>query len=170
MSPFDDGPAMGFDQEPLPPFIGSIALARRFVDEVEEWLAIWNEERRVFEFPQSSWGEDETFRSCLDEELEATLDLNRKSDYLISGLPRDHYQAPIEWPGHSQPQWVIVEFFAVDLYGKKAAGVIDGMSHVRWLTASELQEGCTSDGDPIRERQHHIMKAAHVLPFTRLES
>ncbi|MCA9027754.1 MAG: hypothetical protein KDA86_21270 [Planctomycetaceae bacterium] len=152
-------------QQPTPPFIGSIALVRRFVNDAEQWLGVENTDGGVFELPQAARGKAETFRSCLDEALETTLGLRRQADYLISGLARAHYQAPVEWPGEIHPQWVIVEFFAVDLYGKKAAGIIDALSKVRWLSALELEKGSTTDRVPICTRQLQLMNAAHVLPI-----
>lgn len=152
-------------QQPLPPWIGSIALVRRFVDEAEQWLSVKHVQRRVFELPQAARGTADTFRSCLDEALETTLGLTRQSDYLISGVARAHYQAPIDWPDQSLPQWVIVEFFAVDLYGKRAERIIDDLSDARWLSVSELQNGMTTDRVAICSRQVHLLKAAHVLPL-----
>lgn len=154
------------DPEPqsTSPFVGSIALVRRIVDETEEWLALWNEEAEVYRLPQAPRTEGETFRTCLIEALETCLQLDRKSDFLIAGLSRAHFQAPIEWPDEEYPQWVIVEFFAVDLYGKQSWRRVEQLPGGRWLSLREISRGVTCDADPICPRQRTLIERADILP------
>ncbi len=145
-------------------FVGSIALVRRLVGESEEWLGIWDETSGTFRLPHANRGEHETFRSCLHAVIEEELELNRKNDYIISGLSRKHFQAPIEWPGETVPQWVIVEFFTVDLYGRTSRAAVDRLPNVRWISLREMARGWTSDGYRICDHHQTLIRRADLLP------
>lgn len=146
------------------PFVGSMALVRRNVAGDERWLAVWDQQAGVLRLPLARRGESDTYRTCLHQVLEDLLGLDRSRDYLISGLSRGHFQAPIEWPGELQPQWVIVEFFAVDLYGSQSRDRLERLPHTCWLTMSEIARGATDAGDPICERQRTLIERADLLP------
>lgn len=146
------------------PFVGSIALVRRIVAGDEQWLAVWDEQAGAFRLPMARRDEEKSYRTCLHTALEALLRLDRRRDYVIAGLSRAHFQAPIEWPGERQPQWVIVEFFAVDLYGGRSQERIERLPAACWLTMSELSRGVTGSGDPICERQRTLIDRADLLP------
>lgn len=146
------------------PFVGSIALVRRFVADDEQWLMVWDERAGAFRLPIARRGEGESYRECLHAALEETLGLDRTRDYVISGLSRAHFQAPIEWPDEPQPHWVIVQFFAVDLYGRESEAIIEQLPGARWLTMSEIARGVTSTADPICQRQRILIERTDLLP------
>lgn len=145
-------------------FVGSLAMVRRYEDDEQRWLTVWDEDRTAFRLIEARRVKPESFRSCLDDELEDCLELSRKTDYLISGFSHAHHQAPIEWPGCRQPQWVVVEFFPVDLYGKRAASIIESISDARWLTLREISLGVCSDGETFCEWQRTLIHRAEILP------
>jgi hypothetical protein len=145
-------------------FVGSIAMIRRYVEEQEQWLCIWDPSRTAFRLIEARRGENENFRSCLDDAIETDTPLSRKSDYLISGLSRAHHQAPIEWSGNDVPHWVVVQFFIVDLYGKKSEGRIQSAQNTRWWTHAEIARGFSSDGNRFCERQKVLIARADILP------
>jgi len=154
----------GSEPQPAKPFVGSIALVRRLAGDAEEWLALWDEEADQYRLPQAQRSEGESFRTCLIETLETCLQLDRKSDFIIAGLSRAHFQAPIEWPDEEYPQWVIVEFFAVDLYGKQSRQQVEQLPGVRWLSLREVARGVTCDADLICPRQRTLIERADILP------
>jgi hypothetical protein len=155
-------------QDPLQqvdrPFVGSIALVRRFVADDEQWLAVWDERAGAFRLPIARRGDVESYRECLHATLEEALNLNRSRDYVISGLSRAHFQAPIEWPDEPLPQWVIVQFFAIDLYGRESEAIVEQLPGARWLTMSEVARGVTSTGHPICPRQRILIDRTDLLP------
>jgi hypothetical protein len=145
------------------PFVGSIALVRCIVGDDEQWLAVWDDEAGAFRLPMAR-RDQETYRTCLHAPLEGLLGLNHTRDYLIAGLSRSHFQAPVEWSPDTPPQWVIVEFFAVDLYGPDSQSIIDRLPGARWLTMSEIARGVTGTGDPICDRQRTLIERTDLLP------
>lgn len=146
------------------PFVGSIALVRRLVADEEEWLAVWDDQAGAFRLPMARRHEGESYRECLHPALQEILGLDRTRDYVISGLSRAHFQSPIEWSGEPQPQWVIVQFFAVDLYGGQSEALIEQLPGARWLTMSEIARGVTSTADPICQRQRILIERTDLLP------
>jgi hypothetical protein len=152
------------EQEAGEPFVGSLAFFRRVVDDVEEWLTFWDDDRQHYRLIQSARGEGETYRSCLHNEIESVTGLSRDRDFIISGLSVAHHQSPIAWPDGSEPQWVIVQFFPVQLYGENARRTVDRLGSARWMTLSEIFAGRTTDGEPFDPRQHHLIERADIIP------
>lgn len=147
-----------------PAFIGSLGIVRRFVDETEQWLMIRDEVEPFYRLIQSHRGEEETFRDCLHKDLAAELGLNPKKDYIISGLSVAHHQAPIEWPGEETPQWVIVQFFPVHLYGQTARDTISQLSHAQWFTLKEIAKGISNEGHRFDPKQLELINRADLIP------
>lgn len=144
------------------PFVGSFAMLRRQTGDVEQWLTIWDPVRNVFRLIEATRGSD-SFRTCLHEAIEDELELDR-NDYLISGYSAAHHQAPIEWPDAAVPQWVVVEFFPVDLYGSQSAAKVERMEHTRWFSLSEIARGRTAEGDVFCQLQRQLIHRAQILP------
>ncbi|MBD3673858.1 MAG: hypothetical protein HUJ26_10070 [Planctomycetaceae bacterium] len=145
-------------------FVGSIGIVRRFINEVEQWLMIRDDELQVYRMIQSQREEGETYRECLHKNLIAELGLNPKKDYIISGLSMAHHQAPIEWPGEETPQWVIVQFFPVHLYGQKARDLIDQHPRIRWFTLTEIAQASPQEGYQFDSRQLELIERADIIP------
>jgi hypothetical protein len=148
---------------PPPPFIGSIALVRRMAGDEEEWLALWDDVVAAYRLVQAERGEGESYRDCLAAAIEAELGLEHR-DYIISGLSRAHYQAPVEWPGAQFPQWVLVQFFMVELYGARSREKLAAAPGLRWLSMREVAQGRTSEGDPVWDRQRILFERAGIIP------
>ena len=145
------------------PFVGSIALLRRIVDKAEEWLAAWDDESQRYVFPQAERGPGQTYRSCLEAAVATTFGLDQCRDFIISGLSRAHYQAPVDWGDDLPPQWVIVQFFPVELYGRRSAELVAGNDSVRWLALEEVFRGQTRDGARIAFQQCELIRRADLI-------
>ena len=150
--------------ESAAPFVGSIAFFRRYTDDVEEWLTFWDEERQHYRLIQAVRSEGESFRTCLHAEIESITGLSRERDYIISGMSAAHHQAPIVWPETLESQWVIVQFFPVQVYGENAWSIVGRLAGARWMTLSEIHAGQTADGKPFDPRQHHLIERADIIP------
>lgn len=151
-------------REVAEPFVGSLAFFRRYTDDVEEWLTFWDDDRQHYRLIQSNRGEGESYRSCLHDEIESVTGLSRQRDYIISGLSVAHHQTPIVWPDTLESQWVIVQFFPVQLYGENARRAVDRLAGARWMTLREIFAGRTSDGEPFDPHQHHLIERADIIP------
>lgn len=154
---------------PPPPFIGSIALVRRLAGDQEEWLALWDAKRAAYRLAQAERAAGETYRSCLDAAIEDAFGLQNR-DYIVSGLSRAHYQAPVEWPGEASPQWVLVQFFMVELYGASGREQIARAPGLRWLSMQEIARGRTAEGDPVDERQRLLFERAGIIPASATQA
>lgn len=146
------------------PFIGSIGYFRRFVDETEHWLCFWDDGLQEYHLLQARRLEGESFLTCLHQEIEGKTGLDRINDYIISGLSVAHHQAPIEWSDGEPPQWVIVQFFPIQLYGSRARYRVDSLVNARWFTLAEIAQGQSIDGKPLHRYQRALIERADLLP------
>ncbi len=145
------------------PFVGSIAIVIQGHERDTQWLAVWDDVRAAYRFIEARREVPESYRTCLIEPIEDELDLSSR-DYLLSNYSLAHHQSPIEWPGESEPAWVVVEFFPVYLYGTAAEAQVDALDHVRWWSLDEIAKKESIDGKPFCERQHLLLKRANILP------
>ena len=145
-------------------FIGSIGIIRRFVDENEQWLMIRDDFENTYRLIQADREENETFRDCLHKNLETELGLNPKKDYIISGLSMAHHQAPIEWPGEERPQWVIVQFFPIQLYGQSARDKITQHSTAEWISLADIAIDKSPNGYQFDLKQRELINRADLIP------
>ncbi|MEZ6065670.1 MAG: hypothetical protein R3B90_08165 [Planctomycetaceae bacterium] len=154
----------------LPAFVGSIGLLRRMVDEEEEWLAEWDEFTSVYRFPLARRIEGTSYRSCLEPAVAESFGLDSRRDFIVSGLPKAHYQAPVEWAVDAPPQWVLVEFFPVELYGRSAVDKLARARTLRWLSGAELVAGSTADGAALDPYQCELIRRADVVAARHREA
>ena len=83
--------------------------------------------------------EDDTgFRDALEEILVEELSFTRNRDYIISSVPRLHFQSPLEFPDRCEPVWVVVQFFLVELFGNRARQRIEDEGSCRWVSEAEI--------------------------------
>ena len=147
------------------PFIGSIALLRQTADDAtEQWLASWDDVDDCFSFPFAERGDQPSYRTPLLSAVGERFALDPSRDFLISGLSRAHFQAPIDWRGWQSPQWVVVQFFSVDLYGRDALPKIERQSQLRWVTPREVATQRTQDGSPLSQIQCELIQRDHLIP------
>jgi hypothetical protein len=146
------------------PFIGSIGFFRTFVDGTEHWLCFSDDDRQQYHLLQARRQEGESFMSCLHQEIERMTGLDRSNDYIISGLSVAHHQAPIEWSDGEPPQWVIVQFFPIQLYGSRARSRVEHLENTRWFTLTEIAQGQTTDRKPFNRYQRALIERADLLP------
>ena len=141
--------------ETVQKFVGSIALIRHPESPESSWLAYHSQQRDVLlRLVTSERLEGESYRECIEREIAWELRLRRGKDYIVSRVPRLHFEQPVQIPGEPEPVYFIVEFFVVDLYGsaarvtveKRRQGTLAELSGVtrrhdtRWL--SHRRAGC----------------------------
>lgn len=145
-------------------FIGAIALIRR--DRMagrDEWLALWNAGRGCYQFVEAHKLDDETFRQSLLREIAWTTGLRIGKDFLVAGGPRAHLQFGEVEQCDAEPIWFVVEFYLVELMGKRHCDILDDHDEIRWVTAENVQAGIASDGRPICPRLLALLKQADIL-------
>lgn len=144
-------------------FVGAIALIRRFVDEQCFWLVRRESlpgEHGKLGLLQSERLEKESYRELIDREVGWILKLDRGRDYIVSSVPRAHFQGLVETIAGGT--LFVMEFYVVDLFGGRAATRLDRDSANEWLSTAELfaEINTGSDLDPVQKR---LLQLAEVI-------
>ncbi len=167
-------------------FVGSMALLRRSVAssdpgdpsaETSEWLLRRHGCSDTFRFLLAERLEQESFRDCLERELVWQLGLTRGKGYLISSVPRLHYEARLTAPraaaATEEPSdpatesppgsrlWVI-QFFLVELVGRSAVQVIDQDPENAWFSSPAVLAGGAS-GRQIDRLHRQLIEVSGVV-------
>lgn len=139
-------------------FIGSIALVRRFVDGGCSWL--FRQEEHILHLIQAQRLEGESYREVIEREVGWRLQIARGKDYIVSSVPRAHFQGAITHG--DQSIFYVIEFFVVDLFGRKAQPVLDHDPNNLWLTNEDLLSSGPSTL-PIDAWQRQLLHLTEVL-------
>jgi hypothetical protein len=138
----------------------SVALFQKAEGEQSKFLVRW---KRTENKPASSDGNDywkfivadrlnkESFRESVTREVAWELNLNRKSDFLVSNMA----QLSMEYVDTDQDgleQHVAVAFYNVHTYGRAIREQLTNDPVNRWVSAAEVCAGATSDGQMIHPR------------------
>ena len=73
-------------------FSKSIAMIRHMQGEEVSWLLRWSEQQSQSRFIEAPRLEGESYRDALFREIDWQLSLDRKRDYLLSSVPRIHFE------------------------------------------------------------------------------
>lgn len=141
-------------------FVGSIAMIRRFEGEEILWLARWSSACQRLRLVRAPRLEQESWRECLDREISWTLQLRRGRDYIISRVPRLHFDTLLEDPYNCR---YIAEFYVVDLYGKRGRERACQDEVNCWLTADQLLAGEAPDGRLVDEVDVELLNRSGIL-------
>jgi len=145
-------------------FIGAIGLIRRDrEDGRDEWLALWNAGRRCYQFVEAHPLEEESYRQSLLREIAWTTGLRTGKDFLVSGAPRAHLQFAEAENCAENPTWFIVEFYLVELMGKRHRELLGENRELAWVTTADIRAGRASDGRPLCARLLSLLKQADIL-------
>ena len=120
------------------PYVRSLGLLRRWVDDEPRWLVRWDDRLQSGRLVEAEPLEQESFRESLDRELGWTLRLGRRQDYIVSNVPRLHFRRDYEQCGGENALQVVVEFYVVELYGEAAIRQLskDGLN--QWWSGGEI--------------------------------
>lgn len=139
-------------------YVGAIALIRQFVDEQCLWL-FRREPNAPLRMIQAARLEKESYREVIEREVAWVLQLERGKDYIVSRVPRAHYQGVIEEGDHAA--YYVIELYIVDLFGKRARAHLNQDPDNQWLSTAELltADAETISIDPIQRRLLHLTEA-----------
>lgn len=139
-------------------FVGAMALIRQFVEEQCLWL-LRRENNAPLRMIQAQRLEKESYREIIEREVAWVLNLERGKDYIVSSVPRAHYQGVIESGDHAA--FYVIELFVVDLFGKRARTLLDRDPDNQWVSTEDLLIGHeeTISIDPIQRRLLHLTEA-----------
>lgn len=129
----------------------SVALVQHCEGEQNRLLLRWQVDSNRLEFIVADRLNKESFRESVSREVAWQLDLDRKSDFVVSNMAQLSMEYVESLPDDSR-QHVAVAFYNVHLFRRSALGSINVDPKNRWLSASEICEGKSNEGQTIDPR------------------
>lgn len=129
----------------------SIALVQKFECNRTKMLLRWQAKLNCWEFIVADRLDRESFRESVTREVAWQLNLNRKTDFLVSNMAQLSMEYVETFTDDSQ-RHVSVAFYNVHLFRKSARDSISGDASNHWISASEVCQGVTNEGQTIDPR------------------
>lgn len=126
----------------------SIALVRKSAEEKSQLLLRWEESKKYWTFIVADRLNKESFRESARREVAWQLNLDKKSDFLISNMAQLSMEF-VETLSDESERHTAVAFYQVHVYRKKILQLIDADPCNRWSSAAEVCQGETADGELI---------------------
>jgi len=104
----------------------------------------------------------ESFRESVTREVAWQLNLNRKSDFLVSNMAQlsmEYYETNQD----GSQQHIAVAFYNVHVYRRKLLETLSEDDSNRWVSAAEVCEGQTVDGQLIDPRVVNLINKWNVV-------
>jgi len=146
-------------------FVGAIALVRR--DRAtggDEWLVVWNAGRLCHQFIEAHKLDGETCRQSLIREVAWTTGLDIGRDFLVAGGPRAHLLWTDVTTGDGEPAAFAVEFYLVELMGRRHREVLNRNVAAYWISSRNLTSGIADDDRPICPQLIRLLRQADLFP------
>ncbi len=129
----------------------SVALVQHSESTQIQMLLRWQANRNRWEFIVGDRLNKESFRESVTREVAWQLNLNRKSDFLVSSMAQLSIEYVETRPDESQ-QHIAVSFYNVHIYRRVVLDLLAQDPSNRWLSTAEICEGKTTDGQTIHPR------------------
>lgn len=129
----------------------SVALVLRTIDNKNQMLLRRQPGLHQWNFVAGERLNRESFRESITREVAWQLNLNRKSDFLVSSMAQLSMEFWDTQPDGSQ-QHIAVAFYNVHIYRSIILKALSKDESNRWVTAAEVCQGETLDGQIIDPR------------------
>lgn len=116
------------------------------------WLLRWQPSQNQWQFIIGERLNKESFRETIQREVGWQLNLDPKSDYLVSNMAQLSMEYVDENPNAELHRHVAVSFYQVHIYRRQVLAQIDADQANRWVSAAEICEGKTLDDQAIHPR------------------
>ncbi|HRF01744.1 MAG TPA: hypothetical protein PLI18_14570 [Pirellulaceae bacterium] len=147
-----------------------VALIRRMTDQGPEWLLRWNPTRECSELIEADRLSGETYREALYREIDWQLGLDRKKDYLMSSVPRLHFELtpcgrvhPAKTFEPETANYGRLELYAVEVYRAPTLERLAADEKNCWTRPIELLEGVDGQGRALREDQFRWLERTEAI-------
>ena len=151
-------------------FSKSIAMIRHMEGEEVSWLLRWNEQQSQSRFIEAPRLEGESYRDALFREIDWQLSLDRKRDYLLSSVPRIHFEVspcgnvhPAKTFDYEQSDFGIVEIYTVEVYRDAVKSRLDEDPLICWSSTKEILSGVDGQGPAIDLQQYQFMIQSEAI-------
>lgn len=152
----------------MDPLLLAIALIRKIdVDSESQrttrWLArqspVTGKLRFVVGYPENRG----LMRENLMEEIGWEFGLDPKIDFVISKMAQLNYEFPDSLPIIADQVPLVVAFYNVEMYGKRARGIIDEDTQNVWLTSEEIWQAKSESGLALDPLVHQLITTSQVI-------
>ena len=127
----------------------SIALIQQVGDGPAKWLLRWEPKWKQWRFVIGERLNKESFRETIQREAGWQLNLDPKSDFLVSNMAQLSMEYVDTDTETNEEQHVAVAFYLVHIYRRKALDQVNAHAANRWVSAAEICDGKTEDGQLI---------------------
>ena len=143
----------------------SVALAHQLEGDKSKLLLRWQADQNCWMFIVADRLNKESFRESITREVAWQLNLNRKTDFLVSNMAQLSMEYVETMPDASQ-RHIAVAFYNVHMYRKNILEYLSLDADCRWMSAAEVCQGRTTDGQTIHPRVvNWINKWSVVQPW-----
>ncbi len=139
-----------------------VALVRKLERQVL-WLGKFNEAKQQIDFVTAQRLEKETFREAVTREVAWELEIDRRSDFVVSSMAQLNINFVTTLPGKTDKTQIAAAFYNVELYRQAVIKKIGESPELVWLTSTEVCNGKSRQGiqlDPLLVR---LNQEAHVI-------
>ena len=123
----------------------SIALIQELGDGPTKWLLRWEPKLNQWRFIVGERLNKESFRETIQREVAWQLDLDAKTDFLVSNMAQLSMEYVDSHPENELEQHVAVSFYQVHIYRRPVLEKLNAEHMNRWVSATEICEGQTAD-------------------------
>ena len=141
----------------------SIALVQEVGDGPTRWLLRWQPKSNQWQFIVGERLNKESFRETVQREVGWQLNLDPKSDFLVSNMAQLSMEYVDTQMEDEFEQHVAVSFYQVHIYRRHALDQVNADSNNRWVSAAEICAGETSDHQPIHPRVVEWINRWHIV-------
>lgn len=126
-----------------------MALVQRTDGVKTRWFLRWDPLKNYWRFVTGERLERESFRETALREVGWQLNLNRRSDFLVSNVAQLSVEFIDFSTEHHSERQVALAFYQVHVYKKPAIDLLEADSTGCWVSAAEICAGCTDSGQTI---------------------
>ena len=154
-------------------FSKAVALIRTLEEEKSRWLLRWNEQAAHSQFVESPRLDGESYRDALYREIDWQLGLDRKRDYLLSSVPRIHFEVspcgkvlPAKTHDYEQSDFGIIEVYTAEIYRNSVIDRLNEDPTNCWTSSSEIHAGVDGKGRELRlDHFQYVVQSEAISKF-----
>ena len=135
----------------------SVALICRREQDQPRWLARWNRNWQCYYFIGGHRHDDETFRECLEREMQEELAVLEGIHYTVSDEPIACIDYVAESGSAGVDTQYILQVFDVRFPDDAVEDQIDSPQQVRWLAEKEIRACRSAHGELISETMAYVL-------------
>ena len=128
----------------------SVALVQNVEAGSTRWFLRWQPYQKCWQFVVGERLERESFRETVLREVAWQLNLNRKTDFLVSNMAQLSMEFTDRETADKSDRQVAVAFYQVQVYRRSALDLLNATPTGCWVSAAEICAGETTDGQLIQ--------------------